>query len=230
MPAWQQLRVCGPKRHHTETISVRLHFEGKSNRIEGYLLNLLLFLLSLFPAHQKSANYSTIFKLTFNQSHIQTTAALLQVNIVLILQTIAHYKRRTNELLNLLASVSVTSSQKEAKEMRKKRKPTRFSPRPGRTGKWWQNFLDNDVILEEWIENFRLSKETCTELCDDQRAFLTKSDTTMMFRPFSLLWCHFFRFFLRSRIFDLLFSAFRMFLRLFLGYCASAKYNYCVMS
>ena len=75
--------------------------------------------------------------------------ALIQVNIVLILQTIAHYKRRTNELLNLLGSVSVTSPQKGAKKMRKKRKPKRFWTRPGRTGIWWQNFLDNVVILEE---------------------------------------------------------------------------------
>ena len=117
-------------------------------------------------------------KMALNQSHIQTIAALLQVNIVLILQTIAQYKRRKNELLNLLASVSVTSSQKGVKKKRKKRKPKRFWTRPGRTGKWWQNFLDNVVILEEWIENFRLSKETFTELCDDLRPFLTKSDTT----------------------------------------------------
>ena len=59
-----------------------------------------------------------IFKMALNQSHIQTIAALLQVNIVLILQTIAQYKRRKNELLNLLASISVTSSQKGAKKMR----------------------------------------------------------------------------------------------------------------
>ena len=117
--------------------------------------------------------------MALNQNHIQNIAALLQVNIALILQTIARYKRRTSELLNLLASVSVTSSQKGAKKMRKKRKPKRFWTRPGRTGKWWQNFQDNVVILEEWIENFRLSKETFNELCDDLRPFLTKSDTTM---------------------------------------------------
>ena len=131
--------------------------------------NLLLFFVSLFPPSKKRANYSTIFNMALNQSHIPTIAALLQVNIVLILQTIAHYKRRTNELLNLLGSVSVTSSQKGAKKMRKKRKPKRFWTRPGRTGIWWQNFLDNVVILEEWIENFRLSKETFIELCDELR-------------------------------------------------------------
>ena len=141
--------------------------------------NLLLCFVYLFPPSKKRANYSTILNMALNQSHIPTIAALIQVNIVLILQTSAHYKRRTNELLNLLALVSLTSSQKGAKKMRKKRKPKRFWTRPGRTGKWWQNFLDNVVILEEWIENFRLSKETFIELCDELRPFLTKSDTTM---------------------------------------------------
>ena len=130
---------------------------------------ILIFCFSFlcFPLSKKRANYSTIFNMALNQSHIPTIAALIQVNIVLILQTTAHYKRRTNELLNLLGSVSVTSSQKGAKKMRKKRKPKQFWTRPGRTGIWWQTFLDNGVILEEWIENFRLSKETITELCDE---------------------------------------------------------------
>ena len=126
--------------------------------------NLLLFFISLFPPSKKRANYSTIFNMALNQSHIQTNAALLQVNILLILQTIAHYKRRTSELWNLPASVSLTSSQKGAEKLRKKRKPKRFWTRPARTGKWWQNFLDNVVILKEWIDNFRLSKESFTDL------------------------------------------------------------------
>ena len=71
--------------------------------------------------------------MALHHSYIQTIAALLQVNIVIIVQTIAHHKRRTNELMNLLASVSVTSSQKWATKMRKKRKPKRFWTSPWRT-------------------------------------------------------------------------------------------------
>ena len=112
-------------------------------------------------------------------SHIQVIAALLQVNLVLILQTAAHYKRRTNELIAVLTSISSTSSQKGGRKIRKQRKPKRFWIRPGRTGKWWQNFLDNVVVTEEWIENFRLSKETFTELCGELGHALTKSDTPM---------------------------------------------------
>ena len=58
--------------------------------------------------------------MALNHSYIKTIAALLQANIVLILQMIAHHKRRTNKLMNLLAWVSVTSPQKGAKKMRKK--------------------------------------------------------------------------------------------------------------
>ena len=66
------------------------------------------------------------FKMALNHSYIQTIAELLQANIVLILKTITHNKRRTNELMNLLASVSVTSPQKGAKKMRKKRNRSDF--------------------------------------------------------------------------------------------------------
>ena len=106
--------------------------------------------------------------MALNQSHIQTIAALLQVNIVLILQMIAHYKRPTNELLNLLASVSVTSSQKEAKKMRKKRKPKRFWTRPARTGKWWQNFPDCHLSSSsvEAFFSFSLRSIITFDLCD----------------------------------------------------------------
>ena len=117
--------------------------------------------------------------MAISRRHIQVLAALIQLNLVLIFQTVAHYKRRTNELVALFTSISSTTSQKAERKVRKKRRPKQFWIRPGRTGKWWQNFLDNIVVTEEWIENFRLSKETFTEICDELRHVLTKSDTPM---------------------------------------------------
>ena len=29
--------------------------------------------------------------------------------------------------------------------------------RPGRTSLWWDNFVNNTVVLDEWRENFRMS-------------------------------------------------------------------------
>ena len=141
--------------------------------------NLLLFLVSFFPTKKSANYYCTIFKNgSQSKSYSNHCCTLTSQYCTYFANDCTIYKRRKNELLNLLASVSMTSSQKGAKKMRKKRKPKRFWTRPGRTGKWWQNFLDNVVILKECIENFRLSKETFTELCDDLRPFLTKSDTT----------------------------------------------------
>ena len=72
-------------------------------------------------------------------------------------------KRRTNELLNFIASVFVTSSQKRVKKVRKKRNKS----------------------------DFRLDQG---ELVNGGRIFLTFTCLRL------LLWWHFFRFFLRSRI------------------------------
>ena len=33
----------------------------------------------------------------------------------------------------------------------------RFWTRPGRTSAWWDNFIHEVVIPEEWLENFRMS-------------------------------------------------------------------------
>ena len=51
--------------------------------------------------------------------------------------------------------------------------------RPGRTSLWWENFLNNIVVAEEWRENFRLSKENFMKLCDKVRPFLLKQSTNM---------------------------------------------------
>ena len=34
----------------------------------------------------------------------------------------------------------------------------RYWIRPGRSDTWWEHFLSNDVVNEEWNENFRMSR------------------------------------------------------------------------
>ena len=60
---------------------------------------------------------------------------------------------------------------------KKKRQARRFWVRPGRTQVWWQNFLNNIVVDEEWKENFRMTKNTFMELCEELRGHLQKNDT-----------------------------------------------------
>ena len=51
--------------------------------------------------------------------------------------------------------------------------------RPGRTSLWWENFVNNTVVLDEWRENFRMSKESFMKLCDEVKPFLQKQSTNM---------------------------------------------------
>ena len=65
------------------------------------------------------------------------------------------------------------------------RKPMRFLIRPGRTSAWWQNFVKNRVVPEEWKENFKMSCESFLELCDEVRPLL-KRQVTNMRQPLSV--------------------------------------------
>ena len=49
----------------------------------------------------------------------------------------------------------------------RERRKRRFWVKPGRTAVWWQNFLDNIVIPEEWGENFLMSKDNFYKLCEE---------------------------------------------------------------
>ena len=50
----------------------------------------------------------------------------------------------------------------------------RFWVRPGRTDGWWQNFVNNVVVAEEWRENFRMSRDSFFLLCNRLRPILEK--------------------------------------------------------
>ena len=51
--------------------------------------------------------------------------------------------------------------------------------RPWRTSLWWDNFVNNTVVLDEWRENFRMSKESFMKLCDKVKPFLQKQSPNM---------------------------------------------------
>ena len=53
----------------------------------------------------------------------------------------------------------------------------RFWVRPGRTSIWWQNFVDNAVLLEEWKENFHMSKDNFLQLCSLLQPYTERKTT-----------------------------------------------------
>ena len=64
-------------------------------------------------------------------------------------------------------------------KVKPRRKKRRFWVRPGRTDVWWLNFVKDIVIAKEWIENFRMSRDSFYALCDELRPFLIRSRTNM---------------------------------------------------
>jgi hypothetical protein len=51
--------------------------------------------------------------------------------------------------------------------------------RPGRTQDWWQNFVQNRVLPEEWKENFRLQKHNFERLYVELEPFIAREQTNM---------------------------------------------------
>ena len=66
-----------------------------------------------------------------------------------------------------------------------KRKQRRFWRRPGRTNAWWQNFLNNCVVPEEWYENFRMTQHSFDFLCQELRPYLQRQVTHLR-KPLSV--------------------------------------------
>lgn len=88
----------------------------------------------------------------------------------------SHRKRRLVEDSSVL---KVSRLSHIINNKRKSRKRRRFWVRPGRSSTWWDNIFSGFVVREEWRENFRMSKESFFNLCNQLRPFLEKKHTNM---------------------------------------------------
>ena len=84
------------------------------------------------------------------------------------------YARRRRNIIRLLSlPVSKTGGIKRLNRNRgRQARPRRFWVRPGRTSAWWDNFVDQIVISEEWRENFRMSRGSVYKLAEELRPFI----------------------------------------------------------
>ena len=85
----------------------------------------------------------------------------------------AQYARKRNRLVRL-ALISTRN-----RSRRVPRRQRRFWTRPGRTQDWWQNFVQNRVLPEEWKENFRLQWHNFEQLCVELEPFIAREQTNM---------------------------------------------------
>ena len=86
-----------------------------------------------------------------------------------------HYKNKM-ALLQLAYNPIQVRKSNFGKQRRRRR---RFWIRPGRTCAWWNNFLSDAVLPEEWKENFRMTKTSFYTVFDELRPFIQRQTTIM---------------------------------------------------
>ena len=78
----------------------------------------------------------------------------------------------------MLYSLACTTSPQCAKRYRPYRK-RRFWVRPGRTSVWWDTFVNEVMIAEEWRENFRMSRSSLLSLSELLHPYIEGEETVM---------------------------------------------------
>ena len=91
-----------------------------------------------------------------------------------ILQVNAIYFQRRKKLLAIINLMSNTW-----KRCKKKQILRRFWIHQAKTSLWWDKFLQDKVISEDWRENLRMSKNSFYKLCDLLAPFISKNKTYM---------------------------------------------------
>ena len=86
-------------------------------------------------------------------------------------------KKRMNIVRLLSLPLTKTAIFKRLGKKRQRKK--RFWIRPGRTSAWWNGFIGEIVVPEEWRENFRMSQVSMKRLAQELRPYIEGKDTIM---------------------------------------------------
>ena len=102
--------------------------------------------------------------------------ACLELNLALFNLLLVSHRRRT--ILMRHIAFSRTSYRRFGSNTRLAR-ARRFWIRPGRTSAWWDNFVSQTVVPEEWKENFRMSRPFLLKLSEELRLYIEGKWTRM---------------------------------------------------
>ena len=109
-------------------------------------------------------------------SILSSLIACLQLNIALYNLQTTFLRKRQNTLRALLLS---NGPQRRTLRRYKPYKERRFWIRPGRTSAWWDSFVNEVVVPEEWRENFRMSRASLLVLSELLRPHIEGESTRM---------------------------------------------------
>lgn len=110
-----------------------------------------------------------------------TLISVYQLNYLLVLVNESLRTRLKRNMEQLVQSLSSGLSRGAARRCCRGRvcKPRRSWSRPGRTRTWWDNFVNDVVVPEEWRENFRMTKTSFLKLCEELRPHIQRQSTVM---------------------------------------------------
>ena len=105
--------------------------------------------------------------------------ACLELNIALFNLLLVSHKRRTILMRDI--AFSRTSYRRFGSNTRPAR-ARRFWIRPGPTSAWWDNFVSQTVVPEEWKENFRMSRPSFLKLSEELWPYIEGKSTSQRIR------------------------------------------------
>ena len=103
--------------------------------------------------------------------------ACLELNLSLFNLLLVSHRRRTICMRDIAFS---RTSYRRFGSTTQLVKARRFWIRPGRTSAWWDNFVSQTVVPEEWKENFRISRPSLLKLSEELRPYMEGKSTRMM--------------------------------------------------
>ena len=110
---------------------------------------------------------------------VSNIVACVQVTLAILTVRTKYMKQRSDILKLLALSDERTGRQKQLKRLKRQPRPRRLWVRPGRTSAWWDNFVSQTVVEEEWRENFRMSRSSLYKLADQLRPYIEGKTTNM---------------------------------------------------
>ena len=103
-----------------------------------------------------------------------TAASVLQIMANVFCLSTSYYSSRRR-----LRQTLVTSTFRAKRKGKREREQRRFWVRPGRSDAWWKSIISDVTLPEEWGENFRMSKQTFTLLCQAVSHLISRRKTHM---------------------------------------------------
>ncbi len=98
------------------------------------------------------------------KSILLVLSAALQLHSVLLIQVMVYRHNINQELLRAIEEKNRALFKYRQTRKRFIRNRKRHWKNPGRTEKWWRNMLDGSMLPEEWVGNFRMSRNDFMKL------------------------------------------------------------------